>query len=131
MSIPSFTPRPDDLLAHAPSRHVKPSDRPRRAAIRLFLLGHAIDADDFVALTREVGLRRWLWRVQGGLGRDRRVSAKIIVPWLDIWCWAHCSGADPAEALAGALALAIASPPGPEPADEAEWPREPAWALIA
>jgi hypothetical protein len=108
----------------APSRRETPDKEPKPAAARAALATAGIDAADLAALLRAVAARGWSWRLGGG-GRQTtgRCWAAIVVPWLDRdQPWADCRGNGLAEALAGALSLALATPPPDETAASAESP---------
>ena len=112
MPVPSLPRDPADPTAHAPARRLRPDAWPTPAEVRAYLLDRGIDPDDLFALMAEVCARGWVFRLGGGVQGGRvRCSAAVVVPGLDLWAWATCHGGGPAEALAGVLALALASPP--------------------
>ncbi len=126
-SVPIFPPVPDLPIAHAPSRRVKPGGEPSLEAVWIYLATAGI-ARELELLLNRLAASGWLWRLEGG--RGDRVTAKIIVPWLDLWCWSWYQAAQPLDALGGAAALALANPPPPAP-DWPGWPLDPEWARIA
>jgi hypothetical protein len=105
----------------APSRRLTPDKWPKPAAARATLAAAGIDATDLAQLLRAVAAHGWVWRIGGG-GRHSvgRCWAAVVVPWLDRdQPWSDCWGNGLTEALAGALALAIANPPPDESAADA------------
>ena len=125
--VPVFAPVPGISIAHAPSRRVKPGAEPTIEAVWALLRERQIPRS-IETLTAELATSGWLWRIEGG--RGSRFTAKIVVPWLDLWCWSWFQADDLLDALGGALALALASPPPPVP-DWPNWPVDPEWARIA
>ena len=93
-----------------------PDERPKPAAVRAFLIERGIDPDDPFALMAAVVARGWVFRLGGVQGRRAHCFAEVAVPGLDIGAWATCHAESPAQALAGALVLALASPPPRPPA---------------
>lgn len=125
MSVPAFPPDPSDPAKSAPSALLNVADRPKRPAVAAFLRERGIDPCDPAALLTEIGSRGWLWRLGGGRFGGTRCAVRIVVPWVDWWCWSHAQGPTVTGAVAEALALALASPPPPEPEGGAAWPRNP------
>ena len=118
MPVPTLPRDPADPTAHAPARRLRPDAWPTPAEVRAYLLDRGIDPDDLFALMAEVCARAWAFP----LGRDAqdgrvRCSAEAVVPGLGLRAWATCHGGSPAEALAGVLAMTLASPPS-LPGDE-------------
>ena len=100
----------------APSRRLTPDKWPKPAAARATLAAAGIDPGSLADLLRAVAAHGWVWRLGGG-GRHTsgRCWAAVVVPWLDRdQPWSDCWGNGLIEALAGALALALANPPPDE-----------------
>ncbi len=107
---------PYRLPDHAPSRTVRPGEKPSPAAARAFLAREGVDATNFDDLMRYAGERGWVWRLGGGRNYPRCWAA-TVAPWVSQEARADSWGDGPAEALSIAIAQTIQTPP-PEMVDE-------------
>ncbi len=104
------------LLDHAPSRALRPGEKPNPTAARALLAQEGVDATNLDDLMRYAGERGWVWRLGGGRTYPRCWAA-TVAPWVSQEAWADAWGDSPEEALSIAVALTITTPP-PEMVDE-------------
>ena len=115
-AIPAGMSTIDGLPDLAPSRSVRPGEKPNPTAARALLAGEGVDATNLDDLMRYAGERGWIWRLGGGRNYPRCWAA-TVAPWVSQDAWADVWGDGPAEALSIALVLTTRTPP-PEFIDE-------------
>ncbi len=107
---------PNTLPDHAPSRTIRPGEKPNPNQARALLAREGVDATNLDDLMRFAGEQGWVWRLGGGRNYPRCWAA-TVAPWVSQEAWADAWGDSPAEALSIALAQTIKTPP-PELVDE-------------
>ncbi len=116
MATNTVTTLPD----HAPSRTLRPGEKPNPVQARAFLGREGVDATNLDDLMRYASEQGWVWRLGGGRNYPRCWAA-TVAPWVSREAWADAWGDGPAEALSIALVQTIQTPP-PELVDDG--PRE-------
>ncbi len=105
-----------DLPDDAPSRTVRPGEKPSLAAARALLPREGVEATNLDDLMRHAGERGLVWHLGGGRNYPRCWAA-TVTPLVSHDAWADAWGDSPAEALSLALVLTIQTP-SPEFVDD-------------
>jgi hypothetical protein len=88
---------PRDPTDPAMSRRLGPDAWPKPPAGRADPLGRGIDREDPCGLVAEDVARGWVAvrTVPSRVGERVAHSVDAVVPWLEVWAWAHGQGGRP------------------------------------